>query len=308
MPSRSAKPKQLAALTRVSVATTTEADEAVAGLLAEIFGQPATSYTHFDSGRTHASVYLGRSAEWSRPKREQIVVGLKGLRDAGVPIGAGRISVTKVRREDWAESWKKHFRPFVIGKSLLIKPSWSSRRPGRSQAVVVLDPGLSFGTGQHPTTRFCLEELVASRQNEARQTFLDIGLGSGILSIAAVKLGFSDVTGFDNDPEAIRVAQVNARMNRIHRMVNFFLRDLGDRRGGVGAPCDVVCANLTYDLLLQHRERILAQVERGGCLVLAGILKSQFPLVARAYQAAGLVLERRERAGDWESGRFRMPS
>ena len=91
-------------------------------------------------------------------------------------------------------------------------------------------------------------------------------------------------------------------------MVNFFLRDLGDRRGGVGAAFDVVCANLTYDLLLQHRERILAQVERGGRLVLAGILKSQFPLVARAYQAAGLVLERRERAGDWESGRFRMPS
>lgn len=299
----SLKAKRRAVLTKVAVATTTNADEAVAELLSDIFGQPASSYTHFDSGRTQASVYLVRPADWSRTKRGQIVAGLKVLRDAGVEIGAGRISVSQIRRQDWAESWKRHFRPLVIGRALLVKPSWSSRRPACGQAMVILDPGLSFGTGQHPTTRFCLEELAAARRPGTRQTFLDIGIGSGILSIAAAKLGYSKVTGFDNDPEAVRVARANARMNGIHRSVCFFYRDLAEH-GGDGR-FEVVCANLTYDLLLEHQRRLLSQVARGGRLILAGILREQFPLVMRAYRHAGLKLERRERAGEWESGTFR---
>src|SRR5208337_4372949 len=126
--------------------------------------------------------------------------------------------IAKVKREDWAESWKKHFKPLEIifrrdefhespkkenqfklgtrpsersAKSLLVKPSWSKKRPRKNQAVVILDPGLSFGTGQHPTTAFCLRELVRCGKIETRRSFLDIGTGSGILAIAARKLGFS---------------------------------------------------------------------------------------------------------------------
>jgi ribosomal protein L11 methyltransferase len=294
-------------LTKISVATSVEADEAVAGLLADVLGQPASSYTHFDTGRTHAAVYLPRAQDWSVPKRRQLAAGLELLRQEGVNIGAGRITVSKVRREDWAESWKRHFRPLVIGKSLMIKPSWSRRQPVRGQAVVVLDPGLSFGTGQHPTTRFCLEELVASRRPGTRQTFLDIGSGSGILSIAAAKLGFAEVTGFDNDPEAIRVARANARVNQASRLVHYAQKDLTQSRPARGR-FDVICANLTHDLLVQARDRILAYLADGGCLVLAGILHTQFLLVHRAYRVPGLVLQRRQRVGEWESACFRRIS
>ena len=139
-----------------------------------------------------------------------------------------------MRREDWAESWKRHFKPIEIGDALLVKPSWSKRRPRKNQAVVILDPGLSFGTGQHPTTAFCLREIVRLKlakergrlarefktrhhadEPSALQSFLDIGTGSGILAIAAAKLGYQPVHAFDFDAEAVRIARANARANRV---------------------------------------------------------------------------------------------
>ena len=284
-------------LTKISVATTVNADEAVAALLAEIFGQSASSYTHADSGRTQASVYLTRAGDWSASKRRQLVSALDGLREAGMLVGPGRISVRTVQHEDWAESWKRHFKPFAIGDALLVKPSWSSRGAKRGQAVLVIDPGLSFGTGQHPTTRFCLEELVLCRPGDGRKTFLDIGIGSGILSIAAAKLGYSKVTGFDHDAEAVRVARANARLNQVSRRVHFRCLDLAALVRGPNR-FDVICANLTWDLLLGQQRRILAQLAPGGCLVLAGILHTQFPEVTEAYRAAGLKLKRRQRGGE----------
>ena len=111
-------------------------------------------------------------------------------------IGAGKIEIAKVKREDWAESWKRHFHPIEIGKTLLVKPSWSKKRPAKNQAVVILDPGLSFGTGQHPTTSFCLHQIARGRKNGTpRPSFLDIGTGSGILAIAAAKLGYPAGSG-----------------------------------------------------------------------------------------------------------------
>src|SRR5439155_23112501 len=101
------------------------------------------------------------------------------------------------------------------GLALLLKPSWSRCRARRGQAVVVLDPGLSFGTGQHPTTRFCLEQIVARRTQDRGQSFLDMGTGSGILAIAAAKLGYHPVAAFDVDAHAVRIARANARKNGV---------------------------------------------------------------------------------------------
>src|ERR1019366_8464695 len=144
----------------------------------------------------------------------------------GLDIGPGRISLLGVSREDWAESWKLHFKPLLIGSALLLKPSWSRRRPGKGQAVVVLDPGLSFGTGRHPTTAFCLRQLVARRRSGESQSCLDIGTGSGILAIAAAKLGYAPVDAFDFDPEAVRIARANARRNGVAARIRFQRRDL----------------------------------------------------------------------------------
>jgi ribosomal protein L11 methyltransferase len=291
-------------LTKVSVAIATEAEEAVMALLSELFGEPASAYTNAETGRTTASVYLENEPDEFRAERRALLEGLRQLRSGGLDIGTGKISATKLRREDWAESWKRHFKPIEIGDVLLIKPSWSNRQPRRAQAVVVLDPGLSFGTGQHPTTRFCLEQLVAVKKQDSDPAFLDIGTGSGILAIAAAKLGYWPVEAFDIDPDAVRIARFNARQNGVARKLRLNRQDLTRLPMKAVRQYDLVCANLVCDLLLDEQRRILACLKPTGSLVLAGILATQFPAARRAYQRAGLRLVARRAENEWESGAF----
>ena len=291
-------------LLQISVPVTAEAEEAVCALLNDIFGLPASSYHDAESGRVTASVYLDSPSAWSPLKQSRLLAGLGRLDDCGLRVGSQKISVRKLRREDWAESWKRHFNPISIGSALLMKPSWSKRRPLRGQGVVVLDPGLSFGTGQHPTTRFCLEQLVAARRMDQDQSFLDMGTGSGILAIAAAKLGYRPVEAFDLDPDAIRIARSNASKNRVTRQVRFTTQDLSRLPSRPRRRHDVICANLISDLLLAEQTRVLARLAPGGTLVLAGILRSQFTAVQRTYESAGLKLKRRRTENEWESGAF----
>ena len=173
---------------------------------------------------------------------------------------------------------------------------------------MVLDPGLSFGTGQHATTGFCLRQLVAVRRGDLSQSFLDIGTGSGILAIAAAKLGYSPARAFDVDPEAVRVAKANARQNGVGRIVAVRRKDLTSVSKRAAKGFDVVCANLTADLLIGERWRIVSQLRSGGCLILSGILRTQFAAVRRAYSSAAFEVEGSKTEGDWRSGTFAKAS
>ena len=275
-------------------------------LLGAIFGQPASIYFNEETRATLVTVYCERRSEWSLATKAALVAGLKRIRDCGLDIGPGKITTRRVRREDWAESWKRHFKPFEIGPTLLIKPSWSRRRARRGQAVVVLDPGLSFGTGQHATTAFCLHQLVAARRAGAAQSFLDIGTGSGILAISAAKLGYAPVQAFDFDPEAVRVATANAAQNGVAAEVKIQRRDLTRLRRHSVRRHHVVCANLIYDLLLSESARILARLRADGVLVLAGILATQFAQVQAHYEQAGMELVANREEKEWRSGAFRL--
>src|SRR5215469_13664560 len=195
-------------LWKISVATTLEAEEAVLEMLGSSFNCPASSFFDYEKKTARVTVFVPKKI--TSENRDKLRHGLINIKNSGLDIGIGKISIAKVRSEDWAESWKRHFKPLEIGKVLLLKPSWSKKRPRKSQAVVVLDPGLSFGTGQHATTEFCLEEIVRNANPARSQSFLDIGTGSGILAIAATKLGYHPVHAFDFDPEAVRVARANA--------------------------------------------------------------------------------------------------
>ena len=219
--------------------------------------------------------------------------------------GTAKLTVSKVRREDWAESWKRHFKPIVVGRDLLLRPSWSRHRPRQGQVEVVLDPGLSFGTGQHPTTAFCLRQLVAHRPRKGeRRSLLDMGTGSGILAIAAAKLGYAPIEAFDYDPQAVRVALVNARANRVERRIRILRRDITRMPPHRTRKYSMVCANLIASLLLSERDRIVERVQSGGALVLAGILESEFEKVQRAYEAAGMNLLASRTEKEWRSGAF----
>jgi ribosomal protein L11 methyltransferase len=290
-------------LWRVSVTTTPHAEEATAEMLGDLFGTSATSYTDVETRRSTASVYLSSKPDWPK-SRSALVAGMTRLKRCGLGTGAVRVSLRKLRPQDWAESWKRHFQPLAIGSSLLIKPSWSKRRPRKSQAVVVLDPGLSFGTGQHPTTSFCLRQLELRRPRNAGRSLLDIGTGSGILAIAAAKLGYSPIEAFDFDPEAVRIAGTNARRNGVGGKVRIYRSDLTRLPMKSRARYDVICANLISNMLISQSRRILSRLKPGGSLIVAGILKAEFRQIQTTYEKAGLELAAMVTESGWRSGAF----
>jgi ribosomal protein L11 methyltransferase len=220
----------------------------------------------------------------------------------GIDTAPAEIVIAKVKREDWAESWKKYFKTIRIGKKLLIKPSWSEEKGVNGQAVVELDPGLSFGTGQHPTTAYCLKQIVRAKKPGA--SLLDIGCGSGILAISAAKLGYAPVEAFDFDPVAVRVAQANMRRNGVERKIKCERHDLTKLPAKATKKFDVVCANLVADLLVNEANRILNRLVEDGRLVVAGILASQFSEVQEAYEGKGLRLLDTKTEREWQSGLF----
>ncbi|MDB6016396.1 MAG: Ribosomal protein methyltransferase [Pedosphaera sp.] len=291
-------------LLQISVATSLEAEEAVMELLGGIFARAVAVYTNEETRVTVASVYCAQRKEWNAARRAELTAGLQHIRASGLNVGAGTISAQRVAREDWSESWKRHFKPIAIGSRLLIKPSWIKRRPRKNQAVVVLDPGLSFGTGNHPTTAFCLGELVAGRKAGTAQAFLDIGTGSGILAIAAVKLGYAPVRAFDFDPEAVRVARENARRNGVLTKMSLGRGDIMRLPVQSVRKYQLICANLISNLLIAERKRIVGRLRKEGTLVLAGILQGEFGVVQRAFEGSGLRLVRSRIEGEWQSGAF----
>jgi ribosomal protein L11 methyltransferase len=323
-----------AALWRLSVHAACEAEEAVVQWLGGVYSEPVSSYTDLETRRCCVTVWFSQKPAWTRRTLVELRAGLESIAKCGLELGAARVSLAKVRREDWAESWKRHFPPLQVGSALLIRPSWSRRRARQGQALVVLDPGLSFGTGKHPTTAFCLGQLVAARGRALREagarrrsivkaskskskiksknqrpdveqlSFLDLGTGSGILAIAAAKLGYAPVEAHDFDAEAVDIARVNARRNRVAGKIEFLVRDLTKLPLHGARKFDVVCANLTSDLLTSQRKRILSRLAPGGLLVLAGILDEEFPLVQRAFEAEGLRLTASQVRGEWRSGSF----
>jgi ribosomal protein L11 methyltransferase len=304
---------------RIAATVRAEAEEAVLDLFTRVFGRHGvevvaapgdgrapsepSSYVDLETRLATVSVYFEERRGLSPIERIELAAGFKGIRECGLEIGRPKLSVGKLPRQDWAESWKRHFQPIEIGSALLIKPSWSKRRPRKGQGKVILDPGLSFGTGQHPTTEFCLQELVNRRNPAKKQSLLDIGTGSGILAIAAARLGYSPVDAFDFDSEAIRVASANAKRNRVLDKIHFFQQDVS-KLPRTGAKYSAICANLISNLLITARARILARLTPDGVVIVAGILKTEFHGVQQAYRQAGLRLVASRVENEWRSGSF----
>jgi ribosomal protein L11 methyltransferase len=291
-------------LWRFSVTTSTEAEETITEWLAKTFGQSACSYTDAETGTTTVMIFSRSKPVWSRAKRAAFRTELKRLQGYGLDIGAARTSLTTIPRQNWAEAWKLHFQPIAISSALLIKPSWIRHHPAKDQVVVTLDPGLSFGTGHHPTTKFCLEQILGWRKPGTTQSFLDIGTGSGILSIAAAKLGYGPIEAFDFDPEAARIARSNARTNHVAGQIRFSQQDLTRLPRRSAEKYSFVCANLISNLLISERQRILARLHPNGLLVLSGILETEFRATQHEFSSAGLRLIASRIEGEWQSGSF----
>jgi ribosomal protein L11 methyltransferase len=189
---------------------------------------------------------------------------------------------------DWRNSYREHFKAWAFGRLHWV-PVWDREtfRLPRGHSVLWLDPGMAFGTGNHETTRLCIERLVAFEsglaggRTAADLPVVDAGCGSGILALSASLLGFRDVRGFDNDPEAIRVSIENAELNGLHNAVTFkaagLPEGLGRRKAGV------VLANIQADILIRHARALAAAVAPGGLLAMSGILASEVDSVWDAF-------------------------
>ena len=208
-----------------------------------------------------------------------------------------------LRREEWAEVWKKFFRPIEISPRLLVRPEWLDDQPGPGQKLLTVDPGMSFGTGQHPTTLFCLQTIDRLSLDPDVKSLLDAGCGSGILAIAGALLGFDPVDAFDFDPYAVKATVENLERNRVSRVVPT-VADANDYPGRAGGY-DLVCANILGHLLRAFKVRISSWVKPGKYLCLAGILNSEFDAVSADYVSLGFEELERSALKEWTSGLFR---
>jgi ribosomal protein L11 methyltransferase len=211
------------------------------------------------------------------------------------PIGELRTRI--VQEADWADAWRAHFPVMRVGRRLVIRPTWRRHRRTPGDVVLALDPGMAFGTGLHPTTRLCLArvEALADRGALAGARVLDVGCGSGILAIAALKLGAASAVGLDTDPIAIEATIANARRNRL-------VRRLRARVGSVPSAeprFDVVLANLIAGVLVPLASPLRDELRPGGSLVASGIFVDREAEVGAAFRAAGLAVTARAAEGDW---------
>ena len=213
--------------------------------------------------------------------------------------------VSVVRNEDWANNWKVHFKPVRIGERLVIKPTWEEYQKLPGDLIIQIDPGMAFGTGAHPTTRMCLESLERICFNECGgklpDSVLDVGTGSGVLSIAAALMGASRITAVDIDPEAIRVTLENLELNGVGHMVAASTTDLGALEGEYG----VVVANILAEELVRLSAQLTAKVAPGGWLILSGILTEKEAFVCAGFP--GLTPVESPREAEWSCLTFRKP-
>jgi ribosomal protein L11 methyltransferase len=294
-------------LWQIAVQAPPEYEPAVAAALSHLFQLPASSYTAVAPPLATISVYCPNRPGTKTAVAARLHAALAELHKPGQMPICCRVNVRRLPNRDWTTFWKRHFKPIAIGRKLLVIPPWIQPHSAHGQNIVVLNPGLSFGTGHHPTTAFCLRQVARLHRRNRPRSLLDLGSGSGILAIAAAKLGYRPIEAIDTDPVAVRVASTNARRNRVSHRILIRQQDIRQLPQRPGARFDVVCANLSADLLLAHGLRIVRQLEPAGALVLAGILNAEFSAVESRFTDLGLHLVKQQRGGEWQSGMFFMP-
>ena len=216
------------------------------------------------------------------------------------------ITVSALAYEDWAETWKKHFGIQHPARNIVIKPSWLDYSPSSGEVVIELDPGMCFGTGRHPTTVYCLEALARfaeeGKKSLTNASFLDAGCGSGILSIAAWKLGFKYILGFDHDPDAINNSRANLDRNGVpEEAVTLVVSDAESFAPG-GKQYDFVAANMLANALKKSIENLAKMVKPNGVIAIAGTLTGEYPEIKSQVAALGFREIGKKQDGEWTSG------
>lgn len=309
--------------TEVIIRTTTEASDAVTDMLTSI-GTAGVSIEDPDDIRKE--VQKSDSLDYADDKflsslgddvviksyfpGEMNAVELSGLLKEKMAhisnfldIGKGSIEFSEIDEEDWSTSWKKYYKPFRLSERVVIKPSWEDYKQENGEIIVELDPGMAFGTGTHETTKLCAQFL--EKYLKSGNKVMDIGCGTGILSIIAVKLGAGHVTAVDIDEVAVKVTKENSSINKVANNIDSFrgvLTDIPQQKA------DIIIANIIANVIIDISRDVPAYLKRDAYFITSGIIKERKQEVIDAYLSLGFSCEETAELGEWVAIVFKCQS
>jgi ribosomal protein L11 methyltransferase len=226
---------------------------------------------------------------------DEIKEAVNGLILYNIDIGLNKVTISEVNEEEWATAWKKYYNPVKISERFTIVPTWEDYTPVSSDELIIeLDPGMAFGTGTHPTTVMCIQALERTVAKGDR--VVDVGTGSGVLSIAAAMLGAEKVEALDLDEVAVKSARLNIKLNKVHETVSVSQNNL---LNGVQEGADVVVANILAEVILRFTDDVARTVKKGGCFIASGIIQQKKQQVKDAIIQAGFEIEEILQMEDW---------
>ncbi|TCJ04223.1 50S ribosomal protein L11 methyltransferase [Cytobacillus praedii] len=226
---------------------------------------------------------------------EEIKEAINNLVLYNIDIGKNDVSISEVNEEEWATAWKKYYHPVKISERFTIVPTWEDYTPVSSDELIIeLDPGMAFGTGTHPTTVMCIQAL--ERTVKAGDKVVDVGTGSGVLSIAAAMLGAEKVTALDLDEVAVNSARLNIELNKVHHAVDVKQNNLLD---GVEPGADIVVANILAEVILRFTDDVSSTVKQDGYFIASGIIQPKKQEVKEAMIDAGFEIAETLQMEDW---------
>tara|TARA_Y100000588_G_scaffold103235_1_gene112452 strand:+ start:754 stop:1656 length:903 start_codon:yes stop_codon:yes gene_type:complete len=226
-------------------------------------------------------------------RRANIEIGVKLINHLH-PIEP--LKETEIKDEDWETNWKQYFHPIRVGRKLVICPTWQEHASLRDDVIIFLDPGMAFGTGHHPTTRMCMELLEDTIVGGEK--IIDLGCGSGILSVTAVKLGALSSIGFEIENNASKVAKENCVLNGVDESVEVFNSTLPDNRYSEG-DFDLALANISAKVIIELADHLTKGLRSGGKLILSGVLENALEDVRDVFEPLGVVFEKVMIDSDW---------
>ena len=226
---------------------------------------------------------------------EEIKLAISNLASFNIDIGRNHVTISEVNEEEWATAWKKYYNPVKISEKFTIVPTWEDYTPVSSDELIIeLDPGMAFGTGTHPTTVMCIQAL--ERTVKKGDTVIDVGTGSGVLSIAAALLEAKQVEALDLDDVAVQSARLNLKLNKVHHIAEVRQNDL---LKGVETQADIVVANILAEVILRFTEDVGRVVKPGGHFIASGIIQQKKNQVKDAIMEAGFTIEETLVMEDW---------
>ena len=247
-----------------------------------------------DTEETKIMAYFSEE-ETNLPEKIAVIKEkIRNLTEFGLSIGSGTVELSNVNQEDWESAWKQYFKPVHVTDRIVVKPEWEEYSPQEGEIVIEIDPGMAFGTGTHETTSMCINQI--EKNLKAGDRVIDIGSGSGILSMASVLLGAEKATGVDLDPVAVRVALENVELNNLQDKIEILHGNLTDV---IREKADIVVANIMADIILILLEDVRAFIKDDGLFISSGIIQEKRAAVEARLLEKNFSIVEVETKGEW---------